>query len=173
MKNILITGANKGIGFETARQLAQQGHRIFMGSRDADKGKKAVAELNEQGLNVELLIINISDSQSVKQAREQLEQRVKALDVLINNAGIAGGMPQDFASVSIENVRQIFDTNFFGTVQTTQEFLPLLKRSEDAQIINVSSEVGSITLRTASDRNLNRDQYKLMAPRKQRLMLLR
>ncbi|MBB5395197.1 SDR family oxidoreductase [Mucilaginibacter sp. AK015] len=160
MKNILITGANKGIGLETARQLAGQGHRIFIGSRNKTNGDEAVAKLRAQGHNsVESLVIDIADSNAVKQAREQLEQRIEALDVLINNAGIAGDMPQDFVNGSVKNLRLIFDTNFFGTVQTTREFLPLLRRSEAAHIINVSSEVGSITLRTASGRNLNRDKY--------------
>jgi len=159
MKNILITGANKGIGFETAKQLAEQGHHVFIASRDAARGEKAVAGLAQQGLDVELLTIDIADTYSVRQALEQLERRIDALDVLINNAGIAGNMPQDFVSGSIENLRLIFDTNFFGTVQTTCAFLPLLRRSTAAQIINVSSEVGSITLRTATGRNLNRDKY--------------
>jgi NAD(P)-dependent dehydrogenase (short-subunit alcohol dehydrogenase family) len=101
---------------------------------------------------VELLTIDIADTYSVRQALKQLEQPIDALDVLINNAGIAGNMPQDFISGSSENLRLIFDTNFFGTVQTTCAFLPLLRRSTAAQIINVSGEVGSITLRTATGR---------------------
>lgn len=160
MKNILITGANKGIGFETAKQLARQGHRIFLGSRDAVNGQKAIRELQEQGLtNVELLVIDIADIHSVREAGQELERRVDTLDILINNAGIAGRMPQDFVSGTIDNLRQIFDTNFFGTVQTTQALLPLLRRSVAGHIINVSSEVGSIAFRTAPGRNLNRDKY--------------
>jgi len=160
MKNILITGANKGIGYETARQLAEQGHRIFIGSRDETNGEEAVTKLQAGGLtNVELLLIDITDGNSVQQASKQLEQRIDALDVLINNAGIAGEMPQDFVSGVMGNLRLIFDTNFFGTVQTTKAFLPLLKKSKAAHIINISSEVGSITLRTATGRNLNRDKY--------------
>lgn len=108
---------------------------------------------------MELLRIDVANSNSLRQAREQLEQHIEALDVLINNAVIAGEMPQDFVSGSSRNLRLTFETNFFGTVQTTQEFLPLLKKSEAAHIINVSSKVGSITLRTVSGRNMNRDQY--------------
>ena len=160
MKNILITGANKGIGFETAKQLAQKGHHIFIGSRDAANGQKAVEHLHKEGLtNVELLVIDIADLVSVQQARLELEQKIETLDILINNAGIAGEMPQDLVSGEITNLRLIFDTNFFGTIQATQELLPLLRKSKAAAIINVSSEVGSIALRTTPGRNLNRDKY--------------
>jgi len=160
MKNILITGANKGIGFETAKQLAQKGHHIFIGCRDAANGQKAVKQLYKEGLtNVELLVIDITDLVSIQQARKELQQKVDTLDILINNAGIAGEMPQDLVSGEIANLRRIFDTNFFGTIQTTQELLPLLRKSKAAVIINVSSEVGSITLRTTPGRNLNRDKY--------------
>lgn len=160
MKTVLITGANKGIGFETAKQLAQSGCFVYLGSRDAENGQEAVSKLNEQGItNVEAIVIDIANIDSVKQARQQLETKVDSLDILINNAGIAGDMPQDFATSSMENLRRIFDTNFFGTVQTTQEFLPLLKKAGQAAIINVSSEVGSIAMRTVVGRNLNRDKY--------------
>jgi len=160
MKTVLITGANKGIGFEVARQLAQLNHFVYLGSRDKENGQEAIEKLNERGItNVETIIIDIADINSVSQARQQLESKTDSLDILINNAGIAGDMPQDFAVGSVENLRRIFDTNFFGTVQTTQEFLPLLKKSAQAAIINVSSEVGSIAMRTESGRNLNRDKY--------------
>lgn len=160
MKTILITGANKGIGFETAKQLARQGHYVFVGSRDATHGQQAVDQLHAQGLtNTELLVIDITDPDSIQQARQELEQKNGSLDILINNAGIAGDMPQDLVSGDIANLSRIFDTNFFGTIQTTQQFLSLLKKSKSAAIINVSSEVGSISLRTTPGRNLNRDKY--------------
>lgn len=157
MKTILITGANKGIGFETAKQLAQQGHHIFLGSRDKINGQKAVDQIGLK--NVELLVIDITDPNSVENASKELAQKIDALDILINNAGIAGEMPQDLISGTIDNLRRIFDTNFFGTIQTTQTFLPLLRKSEAAAIINVSSEVGSLALRLQPGRNLNRDKY--------------
>jgi NAD(P)-dependent dehydrogenase (short-subunit alcohol dehydrogenase family) len=160
MKTILITGANKGIGFETARQLAQLNYFVYVGSRDRANGEEAIQKLNKEGItNVELLIIDVSDHESVRKAREQLESKIDALDILINNAGIAGQQPQDFVSGTLTNLRNIFDTNFFGTVRTTQEFLPLLQRSGQASIINVSSEVGSIAMRLEAGRNTNRDKY--------------
>jgi NAD(P)-dependent dehydrogenase (short-subunit alcohol dehydrogenase family) len=160
MKTVLITGANKGIGFEVARQLAQLNHFVYLGSRDKENGLEAVKKLNESGItNVETIVIDIADMSSVRPARQELESKIDSLDILINNAGIAGDMPQDFATGGVDNLRRIFDTNFFGTVQTTQEFLPLLKKSAQAAIINVSSEVGSIAIRTEPGRNLNRDKY--------------
>ena len=160
MKTVLITGANKGIGFETAKQLAQLNHFVYLGSRDKQHGLEAVKKLNEQGItNIETIVIDVTDINSVRQAKQELENKIDALDILINNAGIAGDLPQDFVTGSIENLRRIFDTHFFGTIQTTQEFLPLLKKSAEASIINVSSEVGSIALRTEAGRNTNRDKY--------------
>jgi NAD(P)-dependent dehydrogenase (short-subunit alcohol dehydrogenase family) len=160
MKTVLITGANKGIGFETARQLAQLNHFVYLGSRDKENGLEAVKKLNDSGIdNVEALVIDVADIDSVQQARQELESKIDALDILINNAGIAGNQPQDFILGDMENLRRIFDTNFFGTIQTTREFLPLLRKSPQAAIINVSSEVGSIALRLEPGRNLNRDKY--------------
>lgn len=160
MKTVLITGANKGIGFETARQLAQLNYFVYLGSRDKEHGLDAIKKLNDMGIgNVETLIIDVADINSVRRARQELERKISSLDILINNAGIGGDQPQDFATGDIENLRRIFNTNFFGAVQTTQEFLPLLKKSSQAAIINVSSEVGSIAMRTEPGRNTNRDKY--------------
>jgi len=160
MKTVLITGANKGIGFETARQLAKAGYFVYLGSRDKANGLEAVKKLNDEGItNVEVIIIDIADIDSVRQARQELEAKISSLDILINNAGIAGEQPQDFATGDMQNLRKIFDTNFFGTVQTTQEFLPLLRKAVRASIINVSSEVGSIAMRMDAGRVRNRDRY--------------
>jgi NAD(P)-dependent dehydrogenase (short-subunit alcohol dehydrogenase family) len=160
MKTVLITGANKGIGFETARQLAQLNYFVYLGSRNKELGLEAVGKLNDMGIaNVEAIVIDVADINSIREAKRELEIKIPSLDVLINNAGIAGDQFQDFATGGIENLRRIFDTNFFGTVQTTQEFLPMLKKSNQPAIINVSSEVGSITLRTEAGRNTNRDKY--------------
>jgi NAD(P)-dependent dehydrogenase (short-subunit alcohol dehydrogenase family) len=160
MKTILITGANKGIGFETAKQLARLNYFVYLGSRDKENGLEAAKKLNDIGItNVETITIDVADIDSVRQARQELEGKTRSLDILINNAGISGEMPQDFTTGGLENLRRVFDTNFFGVVQTTQEFLPLLKKSKRASIINVSSEVGSIALRTEPGRNLNRDKY--------------
>lgn len=94
MKTVLITGANKSIGLETARQLLQQGFYVYLGSRSLDNGQKAVDRLKAEGLNqVEAIQIDVSDSDSVNAARAALGEKIGSLDVLINNAGISGGMP--------------------------------------------------------------------------------
>src|SRR5450755_3807582 len=130
MKTVLITGANKGIGFETAKQLAQMGYFVYLGSRDKIKGLDAINKLNGLGIsNVELIEIDVTNINSIKQAKQELETKIEALDVLINNAGIAGEQPQNVSAGEIENLRKVFDTNFFGAVQTTQQFINLLKKS--------------------------------------------
>ena len=160
MKTVLITGANKGIGFETARQLAQSNYFVYLGSRDKEKGLQAIKKLNDLGItNVATIVIDIVDINSVRQARQELGAKIDSLDILINNAGIGGVMPQDFSTCDMENLRRIFDTNFFGAIQTTQQFLPLLRKAKQASIINISSEVGSLCGLSAPGGNPSRDKF--------------
>ena len=120
MKKALITGANKSIGFETARQLLNQGYFVYLGSRDAERGEQAVAQLKSEGLdNVELLQIDVSDPASIEAAGK----KVAELDVLINNAGILGGMEQSALTIGLDTVREVYDTNFFGAINVTQTFI--------------------------------------------------
>lgn len=152
MKTVLITGANKGIGFDTAKQLAQLGYFVFIGSRDKKNGLAAVEKLKAAGLNnVDTLEIDITNAHSVQAARKELENKIQSLDVLINNAGIAGDQPQDIATGSIDNLRKVFDTNFFGAVQATQAFIDMLKRSDTPCIVNVSSRLASLAIQSQSD----------------------
>jgi len=147
MKTVLITGANKGIGFETAKQMAQLGFFVYLGSRDKAKGIDAISRLKEMGIsNVECIEIDVTDIHSVIQAKQELESKTEGLDILINNAGIAGELPQNISTGDMENLRKIFETNFFGAVQTTQQFIPLLQKSNEPVIVNVSSELGSLTI---------------------------
>lgn len=160
MKTVLITGANKGIGFETARQLAQQGNFVYIGSRDITKGQKAADTLKAAGItSVAAIHIDVTDMTSLKKAKEMLSEQSGALDVLINNSGIGGEQPQQLSDGSMENLRNLFETNFFGAVQTTQVLLPLLRRSSAPAIINVSSEVGSLAMHSSSDRRANWSKY--------------
>jgi len=147
MKTVLITGANKGIGFETAKQLAQLGYFVYLGSRDKTRGLDAINKLKDAGIStVELIEIDVTDINSIIRAKQELETKIEVLDVLINNAAISGGADQNFSTGKMENLRKVFETNFFGVVQTTQQFLGLLKKSTEPVIVNVSSELGSLSV---------------------------
>ena len=149
MKTVLITGANKSIGFEAARQLLQQGYYVYLGSRNAQNGQQAVDQLKAEGLTqVEPLTIDVTDSASIAAARETLGQKTQVLDVLINNAGILGGMTQPATSTSISLIKEVFETNVFGVIAVTQAFLDLLRQSPAPRIVNVTSGLGSLTLHT-------------------------
>lgn len=146
MKKVLITGANKSIGFETARQLLQKGYYVYLGSRDLENGQKAVDTLKSEDLNnVEVIQIDVSDSESVKAARDEIGKKTDVLDVVINNAGISGGLPQAPLSADIATFEKVYQTNVFGVVRVNQAFIDLLKKSEDPRIVNVSSSQGSLT----------------------------
>lgn len=147
MKKVLITGANKSIGFETARQLLQNGYYVYLGSRDLNNGQEAVEKLKAEGLNnVEVIEIDVSNDESVRAARAEIGKKTDVLDVLINNAGISGGMPQLALSASIDQYKRVFDTNLYGVVRVTQAFIDLLQKSPQPRIVNVSSSQGSLTL---------------------------
>jgi len=149
MKTVLITGANKSIGFETARQLLQQGYYVYLGSRNIEKGQQAVETLHSEGLNqVEPIEIDVDNIESIKTARQLLGQKTEVLDVLINNAGISGDMPQTALETGVNGFKQVFETNFFGVIEVTQAFIDLLRASSEPRIVNVTSGLGSLTLHT-------------------------
>lgn len=143
---ILITGANRGIGFETARQLGKAGHTILLGARTATKAEDAAARLRQDGIRVDPVIIDVTDSDSITKAVEYITNQYGKLDTLINNAAIEldGWMPA--SQVPLEVWRRTFETNFFGVVAVTAAFLPLLHRSEAGRIVNLSTAMGSLTL---------------------------
>ena len=148
MKKVLITGANRSIGYEAARQLLKQGYYIYLGSRSIDSGREAVAKLKAEGLNeVEAIQLDVSDAASVIAARAEIGKKTEVLDGLINNAGILGGMDQS-TNTDISVFREVFDTNFFGIVQVTHAFIDLLKKAPQPRIVNVTSGLGSLTLHT-------------------------
>jgi NAD(P)-dependent dehydrogenase (short-subunit alcohol dehydrogenase family) len=147
MKRALITGANKSIGFETARQLLQKGYYVYLGCRDITKGQQAINQLHSEGLTlVEPIEIDVDQIESIKAAREELGLKTKVLDVLINNAGILGNMPQTPLETNIAAFKEVFNTNFFGVIEVTQVFEDLLRQSPEPRIVNVTSGLGSLTM---------------------------
>lgn len=147
MKSALITGANKGIGFETARQLLQKGYYVYIGSRDIKKGQEAIKKLRADNLTeVEAVHIDVSNKQSVDTARAEIGKKTGILDVLINNAGISGGSSQTALNATIDQFKQVYDTNVYGVVRVTQAFIDLLEKSDEPRIVNVSSSMASLTL---------------------------
>ncbi|ACU07524.1 short-chain dehydrogenase/reductase SDR [Flavobacteriaceae bacterium 3519-10] len=149
MKSVLITGANKGIGFETARQLLQKGFYVYLGSRDVENGIKAVQKLKAENLaHVEVIQMDVTDPASVNSARLEIGKKTSCLDVLINNAGINGGAPYTALEASKEQFMAAFNTNVFGVASVTQSFMGLLRKSPAPRIVNVSTSVGSLTLQS-------------------------
>ncbi len=147
MKTVLITGANKGIGFETARQLARQGYHVFLGSRDLANGQQAAAQLHAEGLpEVEAIQLDVTSADSVQAARAAIGRQTEALDALVNNAAITGGMPQAALGAGVAAFQEVFATNVFGVVQVTQAFIDLLRRAPQPRIVNVGSSGASLTL---------------------------
>jgi NAD(P)-dependent dehydrogenase (short-subunit alcohol dehydrogenase family) len=147
MKSALVTGANKSIGFEVARQLAQKGVYVYLGSRNIENGIVAMQKLKAEGLNnIEAIQLDITDDESVKSARTEIGKRTKTLDILINNAGVFGGHPQAALDSTIDQFKTVYDANVYGVVRVTQAFIDLLKKSSAPRIVNVSSSQGSITL---------------------------
>jgi NAD(P)-dependent dehydrogenase (short-subunit alcohol dehydrogenase family) len=147
MKIALVTGANKGIGLEVVRQLAQNGFFVYLGCRSLENGLAAIKKLKDDGIdNVEAVQLNVTDQGSVSAARATIGKKTEVLDVLINNAGISGGFPQSALNATIDQFKTVYETNVFGVVSVTQAFIDLLKRSPEPRIVNVSSAMGSLSL---------------------------
>ena len=142
----LVTGANKGIGLEIARQLAQHGVTVLIGARDAARAAAAVADLAAQGLTVQSLAIDLDDHASIAAAARTIDARYGRLDILVNNAGIVDGADGPPSLAGPDAVRRIMDTNFIGTLAVTQAMLPLLRKAPAARIVNLSSSLASLTL---------------------------
>ncbi len=147
MQTVLITGANRSIGLETAKQLSKKGLLVYLGSRDLAKGEEIVKDLTEKGFqNIKAIEIDVTHPVSVLKAKEQIEDEQGKLDILINNAGILGVIPQTAESTAVEDIKNVFETNFFGVISVTQTFLELLKKSDQPRISNITSGLGSLTL---------------------------
>lgn len=142
----LVTGANKGIGLEIARQLAQAGVHVIIGARDERRGQTAAEQLMAQGLSAQSVHLDLDDWKSIGDAAAAIEAEHAKLDVLVNNAGIFDFADAPPSGASLDAVRRVMDTNFLGTLAVTQAMLPLLLKAASARIVNLSSSLGSLTL---------------------------
>jgi NAD(P)-dependent dehydrogenase (short-subunit alcohol dehydrogenase family) len=142
MKTVLITGGNRGIGFETARQLARRGFNVVIGSRSEQQAKKAVREIETVG-KASPLVVDVSDSRSIAAAASKFSA-IGQLDVLINNAGIYPDEGMSILTISREQMLATLQTNTLGALETAQAFLPFLKMSSSARVINFSSGYGQL-----------------------------
>jgi NAD(P)-dependent dehydrogenase (short-subunit alcohol dehydrogenase family) len=148
-KVALISGANKGIGFETARQLGKLGYVILLGSRDALKGEVAARQLRGEGIDARVVKLDVNRQSDIDAAVKYVEKDFGKLDVLVNNAGVMlekGWTQNTTSETKMENLRATFEANVFAVVSLTTALLPLLKKADAARIVNVSSILGSISL---------------------------
>jgi NAD(P)-dependent dehydrogenase (short-subunit alcohol dehydrogenase family) len=146
----LVSGANKGIGYEIARGLGAEKITVLVGARDEGRGQAAAAKLKAEGADARFVKLDVTDHETIHHAAEWIEKEFGRLDILINNAGIGewGVTP---STVDLAKVREVYDTNFFGPVALIQGMLALLKKSKHGRVVNVSSSLGSLTL--SSDLN--------------------
>ncbi|NML63632.1 SDR family oxidoreductase [Hymenobacter sp. RP-2-7] len=144
-KIALVTGGNKGIGFEIVRGLVQAGCRVYLGAREAARGQQAVADLAAKG-DVRFLEVDLANQATLTAAAAHLQREEGRLDILVNNAGI--NVPGDGSpsQADVHSVAQVLQTNFLGTLAVTQAFLPLVKQAAAGRIVNVSSPLGSLTI---------------------------
>ena len=165
-KVALITGANKGIGFETARQLGARGTTVLIGARDEARGRDAATKLKEEGIDAHFIHLDVDDAATHGTARAFIEETFGKLDILVNNAGImlddrTGGAMVPTSQTPLDVYRKTLDTNFFHLIALTQTLLPLVKKSDAGRIVNLSSILGSLTLH--SDPQSPIYDYKLPA----------
>lgn len=151
----LVTGANKGLGLEIARQLGRLGYTILLGARDEARGAEAAKRLQAEGLQVHAIQIDMHNPETFTQAHDRIASEFGHLDCLVNNAGFAADWIYNATNVPIAMLRDTFDANFFGLVELTQILLPLIAKSPAGRIVNQSSVLGSLTLHCAPDGGLD------------------
>jgi len=145
MKTALITGANKGIGYEVARQLASKGFHVFVGARNAKAGRRAAEEMGKKCGKATFLEIDVADNDSVKKAAREFSNSEDHLDVLVNNAGVVVDGDEAILEISDDLFRKTLETNTLGALRVTRAFVPLLRKSKAPRVINVSSGSGQLT----------------------------
>ena len=147
----LVTGATKGIGFEIAKGLAEQGLKVLVGARDLKRGEAAAERLRAQGLDVEALVIDVADGASIRAAADSISANIGRLDVLVNNAGISLGKDSLPSDADLGELRAVYETNVFGTIAVIQAMLPLLRKSAAGRIVNMSTGLASLALTRGPD----------------------
>lgn len=152
-KIALITGANKGIGYETARQLGQTGVKILLGARDEKRGRAAEVKLKAEGVDARFVLLDVDNMETHEAVKKLIEKEYGVLDILINNAGVnlEGDNVKAASQTTLEIYRRTFDTNLFSLIALTQTLLPLIKKSDAGRIVNLSSILASLALHSASD----------------------
>ncbi len=159
-KIALITGANKGIGLEIARQLGEQGITVLLGVRDENRGREAAEKLQAEHINAHVVQLDVTNQATIDAAVNHIESEFGKLDILVNNAGVAiDNAPP--SQLDIEVLRRTYDTNFFGVFALTKAMLPLLRKSDAGRIVNMSSGLGSLAQNT--DPNWEYAQVKVLA----------
>jgi NAD(P)-dependent dehydrogenase (short-subunit alcohol dehydrogenase family) len=153
MKVALVTGGNRGIGLETARQLGKLGVMVLVGARELAKGEAIVGELKKDGVDVRVVKLDVLDRADYAAVASLVEKEFGRLDILVNNAAVNldKGNGHETSTVSQKALRDTFDTNFFAAVELTQTLLPLIRKSEAGRIVNVSSSQGSLTMLAEKD----------------------
>jgi NAD(P)-dependent dehydrogenase (short-subunit alcohol dehydrogenase family) len=158
----LVTGANRGLGRETVRRLAARGWTVWLGARDPERGATTADELSSGGHDVRYVPLDVTSDESVQAAVKAVDAEHGRLDALVNNAGITGGRVAP-AETGPDDFRACYETNVFGPVRVTRAFLPLLRRSDQARVVMVSSGMGSLGITTDPER-LESDFVSLVYP---------
>jgi NAD(P)-dependent dehydrogenase (short-subunit alcohol dehydrogenase family) len=142
----LVTGSNKGIGFEIARQLGRRGRTVLIGARDEKRGAEAASKLRDEGIDAHHVRLDVSDAATIAPLAAAIEARFGRLDVLVNNAGVLLDQNVPPSALDVGVLKKTFDTNVFGAFAVTKALLPLIKKSDAGRVVNLSSTLGSLTL---------------------------